>query len=136
MEKADFPGDTIGYINFAAFLRRTPVMDTHQLKAAVPRVHYADHGTKRQVGVRRSKGFGIEALAVGGFAPVEPWAIPAGVAYPGLNRLDGLIQVRYQGGLHHRSDEEHKRYPAERSPHHEESMSHSVFFVLLGSRKV
>jgi hypothetical protein len=47
-----------------------------------------------------------------------------------------LIQMRNEGSLHRRSDEEHKRNPPECSPYHEESMSHSVFFVLRKSRKV
>src|SRR5258707_1677748 len=32
MDQADFPGDTIGYINFASFLIMAPVIDTHQFK--------------------------------------------------------------------------------------------------------
>jgi hypothetical protein len=44
--------------------------------------------------------------------------------------------MRYEGCFHRRSDEEHKEYPAQCSPAHEEFMSHSVFFVLLGSKKV
>src|SRR5437016_7551357 len=136
MDQADFPGDPIGYINFAPFLIGTPVIDAYNLKLAVPEVDDADQGAKRQVGVCRGESFGIEALAVGRLAPIEPGAIPTGIAHPGLNRPYRLIQMRHQGGLHHRSDEEHERYPAQRSPHHEESMSHSVFFVLLRSQKM
>src|SRR5207253_10632550 len=130
MDQTDFPGDTIGYINFAPFLIGTPVIDAYQLKPPVPGVHYADEGAKRQVGVCRGQGFGVEALTISGFTPVEPGAIPTGIAHPGLDRLHRLIQMRHQGSLHRRSDEEHE------SPEHEESMSHSVFFVLLGSKKV
>src|SRR5947207_230386 len=107
MDQSDFPGDTIGYINFTPFLIRTPVIDAHQLKLPVPGIHHANHGAKRQVGVRRGEGFGVEALAVGGLASMESWAIPTGNAYPCLHRLHRLVQMRYQGGLHHRSDEEH-----------------------------
>src|SRR5258708_21979637 len=127
MNQADFPGDTIGYINFAAFLIGTPVIDTHHFKSAGPGIHHANQGAKREIGVRRRESFGVKALAVGGFAPVEPWTIPTGVAYPGFNRPYGLTQMRHQGGLHHRSDEKHERNPSECSPDHEESISHSVF---------
>src|SRR5713226_1671576 len=136
MDQADFPGDTIGYINFASFLIGTPIIDAYQLKLAVPGVHHADEGAKGKVRVRRREGFAVEALAVGGFVPVESRAVPTGITHPGLNRLHGLIQMCYEGCLHRRSDEEHKKYPAQCSPAHEKSMSHSVFFVLLGSKKV
>src|SRR5438270_6973176 len=80
MDQTDFPGDTIGYINFAPFLIGTPVIDAYQLKLPVPGVHYADEGAKRQVGVCRGQGFGVEALTIGGLTPVEPGAIPTGIA--------------------------------------------------------
>src|SRR5260221_13335542 len=70
MDQADFPGDTIGYINFAPFLIRTPVIDTHQLELAVPGVHHTDYGAKGKIGVCGSEGFRVEALAIGGFAAV------------------------------------------------------------------
>src|SRR5260370_746307 len=65
MDQADFPGDTIGYINFAPFLIGTPVIDTYQLKLAIPGIDHTDEGAKRQVGVCRRKSFGVEALANG-----------------------------------------------------------------------
>src|SRR6266568_9096673 len=43
--------------------------------------------------------------------------------------------MRYEGGFHRRSDEEHKEHPPERGPHHEKSMSHSVCFLLLTPKK-
>src|SRR6201997_1176739 len=43
--------------------------------------------------------------------------------------------MRYEGGFHRRSDEEHKKHPAERGPDHEKSMSHSVCFLLLTPKK-
>src|SRR6266849_1826533 len=133
MDQADFPGDTIGYINFAPFLIGTPVIDTYQLKLAVPGIDHTHEGAKRQVRVCRRKSFGVEALAVGGFAPIEPGAISTGITYPGLDRLRGLIQTHDAGCFHSRSNEEHEKYPTKCSPAHEKSMSHSVFFVLLES---
>src|SRR6266704_2624879 len=43
--------------------------------------------------------------------------------------------MRHERGFHHRSDEEHEKHPAERCPDHEESMSHSVCFVLQTTKK-
>src|SRR5207245_9733551 len=43
--------------------------------------------------------------------------------------------MRYEGGFHRRSDEEHKEHPPERGPDHEKSMSHSVCFLLLTPKK-
>src|SRR5712664_1128594 len=136
MDQADFPGDTIGYINFAPFLIGTPVIDTYQLKLPGPGVHHADEGPKRQVGVRRRQGFTVEHLTISGLSTVKAGAIPTGIAPPSLNRLHRLIQMRNKGRLHRRSDEEHERNPTQRSPDHEKSMSHSVFFVLRKSQKV
>src|SRR6266481_6284557 len=136
MNQADFPGDTIGYINFAPFLIGTPVIDTHYFKLAVAGVDHPDDGAKRKVRMCRREGFGVEALAIGGFAAIEPGPIPTGIAHPGLDRLHGLIQMRYEGGFHSRSNQEHEEYPPQCSPAHEKSMSHSVIFVLLRSRKV
>src|ERR1700730_4365413 len=136
MDQPDFPGDTIGYINFAPFLIGTPVIDTYYLKLAGPSIYNADHGPKRQVRVGRRQSLSIEDLAIGGLAAIEAGTIPAGVTQPGFERLHRSVQMCNQGSLHHRSDEEHERYPPDCSPDHEESMSHSVFFVLLGSRKV
>ena len=65
MDQADFPGDTIGYINFAPFLIGTSVIDTYYFELPVPSVHYANQGPKRKVGVRGSQGFAVEALTVG-----------------------------------------------------------------------
>src|SRR6202521_6376017 len=119
MDQADFPGDTIGYINFAPFLIGTPVIDTYYFKLAGPGIHNADHGPKRQVGVSRRQSLGIKDLAVGGLAAIEAGTIPTCVTQPGLNWLHERIQMRYQGGLHHRSDEEHEKYPPECGPDHE-----------------
>jgi hypothetical protein len=47
-----------------------------------------------------------------------------------------LIQMRNEGCFHARSNQEHEEYPPQCSPAHEKSMSHSVLFVLLGSKKV
>src|SRR5882762_5138689 len=126
MDQADFPGDTIGYINFATLLIGTPVIDTNKLELAGAGVHHADQGPKRKVRMRGRQGFTVEGLTIRGLATVKARAVPAGIAHPGLNRLHRLVQMRHKGGLHRRSDEEHKRNPAERSPDHEKSMSHSV----------
>src|SRR5260370_6942665 len=93
MDQADFPGDTIGYINFAPFLIRTPVIDAYQLELAVPGVHHTDHRAKRKIGVCRSEGFRVEALAIGGFWAVEPRAIPAGIPHPRARRLPPLLSI-------------------------------------------
>src|SRR5580692_5686833 len=118
MAQTDFPGDTIGYINFAPFLIRTPVIDTYKFELATTGVHYPDEGPKGEVRVRRRECFGVEMLSVGGLAPVKPGAIPAGIAHPSLDRLYRLTQMRDEGGLHRRSDEEHKKHPAKSSPTH------------------
>src|SRR5438552_6315103 len=119
MNQANLPGDSIGYINFAPFLIRTAVIDAYQFKLAVAGIHYADERPKGEVGVSRSKRFAVEALAIGGFAAIEPGAIPTRVTHPGLNRLHRLIQMRYEGGFHARGDQEHEEYPPQCSPAHE-----------------
>src|SRR5256885_432497 len=86
---------------------------------AVAGIHYADERPKGEVGVSRSECFGVEALAIGGFATIEPGAIPTGVAHPGLNRLHGLIQMRYERCFHPRCNQEHEEYPPQCSPAHE-----------------
>src|SRR5258708_23824137 len=93
MDQTDFPGDTIGYINFASFLIGTPVIDAYQLKLAVPGVHHADEGAKRKVGVRRREGFAVEALAIGGFLGVEFTAVSTGIIHPGLNSRPAVIHM-------------------------------------------
>src|SRR5258708_38674728 len=109
MDQADFPGDTIGYINFAPFLIGTPVIDTYYLKLAVPGVHDPDHGAKRKVRVCRRKGFAVEALAIGGLTPIEPRGVPTGITHPGLSWLYGMIQMRYAGGFPPPANEGHQR---------------------------
>src|SRR2546430_17547705 len=99
MDQADFPGDTIGYINFASFLIGTPVIDPYYLKLAGPSIHNADHGPKRQVGVCRREGFGVEALAIGGFSPLETRGIPNGNNHPNLYWLHKVISNRHQRGF-------------------------------------
>src|SRR5207245_7044735 len=112
MDQAAFPGDTIGYIHFAPFLIGTSVIDTYYFELPVPSVHYANQGPKRKVGVRGSQGFGVEALTVGGLSPIEPRAVPTGIAHPALNRLHRLTQMRHEGGLHRRSAKEDQKNPA------------------------
>src|ERR1700738_1824554 len=82
------------------------------------------------MGVRGRKRFAIEDLTVSRLATVEAGSVPACVAYPSFDRLRRLAQVCYKRGFHRRSDEEHQRNPTECSPNYEESVSHSVFFVL------
>src|SRR5438552_16920643 len=102
MNQANLTGDSIGYINFAPFLIRTAVINEHQFKLAVAGIHYADERPKREVGVCRSKSCGVKALAVSGFAAIEPGAIPTRVTHPGLNRLHRLIPMRYVRCFHPR----------------------------------
>src|SRR5215470_2268926 len=135
MNQSDSPGDTIGYINFTPLLVRTTVIDAYKFKLSGASVHHADQGPKGEVRVGGGESFRVEDLAVSSLAPIEPGAIPAGVAYPGFDRLNWLIQVRNQRSFHRRSDEEHEEHPTKRGPKHEESMSHSVFFLLLNPEK-
>src|SRR5260370_36651467 len=99
MDQADFPGDTIGYINFAPFLIGTPVIDTYHLKLAGPSIHDADHGSKRQVGVCRRQSLGIEDLAIGGPAAIEAGSLPASVTQPGFNLHPLLLHMPHHGKL-------------------------------------
>src|SRR5260370_22976598 len=100
MDQADFPGDTIGYINFAPFLIGTPVIDTYYLKLAGPGIHNADHGPKRQGGVGRRQSLGIEDLAIGGLAAIEAGTITTRVTHPEFYRLARVIPIRYPRSLH------------------------------------
>src|SRR5712664_739085 len=94
MDQADFPGDTIGYINFAPFLIGTPVIDTYKLELPAAGVHHADEGSKRQIGMCRCEGLTVEGLTIRSLATVKPGTIPAGIAHPSLNWLHRLIQMR------------------------------------------
>src|ERR1700722_12498742 len=80
--------------------------------------------------MRSCQRLAVEDLAIGRLAAIEAGSIPTGVAHPGLDRFRRLAQMRHQRRLHRRSDEEHQRNPTECSPNNEESVSHSVFFVL------
>src|SRR5208282_3016133 len=82
------------------------------------------------------QGLAVEVLPVGGLLSIEARSVPASVADPGLHRLNWSAQVRHQGGIHDRNDEEHKEHPSESGPENKEWSSHSVFFVLLISQKV
>src|SRR5258707_12384977 len=99
MDQADFPGDTIGYINFAPFLIGTPVIDTHQLEFAITGVDHANYGAKGKIGVCRSGGFRVEALAIGGFGVIESRGMPVHITPPGLDRVYGLIYERLDEGF-------------------------------------
>src|SRR5437879_13476270 len=116
MDQADVPGDTIGYINFAPFLIGTPVVDTYQFKLAVAGVDHTNDRAKRKVRVCRREGFAVEALAIGGFAPIEPGAIPTGITHPGLDPLQGMIQMRYKGCCRAPSNPARAAHPPQRSP--------------------
>src|SRR4029077_16732639 len=82
------------------------------------------------MGVRGGECFAVEDLAIGRLAAVEPGSIPARITHPGLDRLWGLAQVRHERCFHRWCDKEKQRNPAECSPNYEESVSHSVVFVL------
>src|SRR6266849_8319027 len=130
MDKADFPSDAIGYINFASFLIGTAIINTYQLKFPVTGVYHPHQRAEREMGVRGGERFTVEDLAVGRLAAVESGSIPARITHPGLDRLLGLAQVRHERCFHRWCDEEKQRNPAECSPNYEESVSHSVVFVL------
>src|SRR2546423_15269210 len=98
MDQADFPGDTIGYINFASFLIGTPVIDPYYLKLAGPSIHNADHGPKRQVGVCRREGFGVEALAIGGFSSVAYRGAPTWDCRPQPHLHLPVVSSRQRAG--------------------------------------
>ncbi len=87
VDKADSPGDAIGYINFAAFLIRTPVINAYQFKFPVTRVYDPHQGAERQMGVRGGKRLAVEDLAVSRLAAIEAGSVPACVTYPGFDRL-------------------------------------------------
>src|SRR5580698_1827717 len=116
VNQSNLPGDTIGYINFAALLIGTTVIDAHNFELAASGVDDADDGPERKDRVGGGERLGVELLAVGGLLTVEFGPIPAGIAYPSLDRLGGIAAVSHKGGLHRRGDEEHKGNPAESSP--------------------
>src|SRR5262249_1919617 len=130
MEEADLPGDSVGHVDLAALLVGPPVIDTDQLKLAGAGVDQADDGPKGKVGVGGGQRFAVEALGIGCLAAVELSAVPAGVAYPGLDWLNWLALIGRKGCFHHRGDKEHEGYPANGCPDHEEWSSHSVVFLL------
>src|SRR4030088_2555169 len=130
VDESDFPGDAIGYINFASFLIGAAIINTYQLKLTVSGIDDAHQGAEWQVRVRRGESFAIEDLTIGRLATVEAGSVPACIAYPSFDRLRRLAQVRYKRCFHRRCDEEHQRNPTEGSPNHKESVSHSVVFVL------
>src|SRR5580693_8880966 len=70
VNQSNLPGDTIGYINFAAFLIGTTVVDAHNFKLAGSGVDDADHGPEREDSVGGGKGLGVELLPVGGLLAV------------------------------------------------------------------
>src|SRR5579872_5408102 len=86
MDKADFPGDAIGYINFASFLIGATVINAYQLKFPIARVYDAHQGTEWQMGVRGGQSLAVEDLAISRLAAVEARSIPARITHPGLNR--------------------------------------------------
>src|SRR5579885_559606 len=129
MNQANLPGDAIGYINFPSFLIGTSVIDTNQFKPAVPGVHYPDDGPKREVRVGRRQGLEVKLLAVRRDFAVEVRSIPACVPDPWRDGFDWLAEVGNEGGFHHRSNQEHQRYPAKGSPSHEQWTFHSVLFL-------
>src|SRR5215469_16764876 len=134
-DQANLSGYPIGYINFAPFLVGTAVIDAHKFEPAVADIDNAYPGAEGQIRMRRGQTLGVISLAVGGLSTIEAGAVPAGVAYPHFERFDGIAQVRYQGGLHRRANQEHQRQPSDGSPGHEERSSHSVVNQLQTTRK-
>ena len=136
VDQANLTGDTVGYINFAALLIGTTVIDANNFKLSGSGVDDANDGPERENGVSRGEGLGVEALAISGLLTVELRTIPAGIAYPSLDRLGGVATMGHERGFHRRCDEEHKGNPSESSPDNKEWSSHSVFFMLQTSKKV
>src|SRR4029077_13170475 len=93
MDKADFPGDAIGYINFAPFLIRTPVIYSYQLKFPVACIDHSHERPERQMRMRGRQSLAVENLPIGRLAAVESGSIPAGIAYPRLDRLRRLAEM-------------------------------------------
>src|ERR1700682_2456369 len=107
MNQTNLLGETIGYINFAPFLVRTPVINSHNLEFPISWVHHPHHRPKWQMGMRRRQSLGVEMLSIGRLAPVETRSVPAGIASPSLNRLRSFREVSYQGSFHGGSNKEH-----------------------------
>jgi len=60
VDKTEFPGDAIGYINFASFLIGTAVINTYQFKFPGSGVHDAHQGAEREMRVSGGQSFAIE----------------------------------------------------------------------------
>jgi hypothetical protein len=129
VSQTNLPGDTIGYINFAAFLIRATVINTYYFKLVVARIDHADDGSERKRRMSRSQGFGVELLPVGGLAAVKVLAIPAGVADPSLDGLDRLVGAGDQGGVDRSGRQKHNRHPKKAGPEESQRALHSVSFM-------
>src|SRR5580704_155595 len=127
VDQANLPGYAIGYINFASFLIRTPVINTNNLKFAIADVYYAHPGSERKVRVGGRQALSVKPLAVRGLLPVKVGAIPTGISNPYLDRLYRLALQSHQGCFHRGRNQEHQRHPAYRGPCYKEWSSHSVF---------
>src|SRR6516164_2478082 len=130
VDQANLPGYPIGYINFASFLVRTPVINAHNFKLAVSRVHDTHPSAKWQVRMSRSQRLGVKGLPVRGALAIKVGTIPAGIADPHLDGLDWLTAVGHKRCFDTGCNQEHQRHPTDCSPSHEEWSSHSVFIPL------
>jgi len=66
--------------------------------------------------VCRREGFGVEALTISVLRPLNPGPYQLELPTQVLIGFTGVIQIRYEGCLHRRSDEEHEEYPPQCSP--------------------
>src|SRR5204862_8223511 len=94
-------GYSIGYINFASFLIRTTIIDTHKFELPGTGVDQADDGSEGEIRVGCGQRLAVKLFAIGGFAAVKFGSIPAGVADPSLYRLDRFCLVGYERCFHH-----------------------------------
>src|SRR5260221_12412389 len=100
MDETQFPGDAIGYINFASFLIGTAVIDTYKFKFPGASVYDAHEGAERKMWVRGGEGFAVEDLAIVGVAAGEAGAHQNGLAYPGLDRFRSVAQYAANSAFH------------------------------------
>src|SRR5258707_15097182 len=65
VDETEFPGDAIGYINFASFLIGTSVINTYQFKFPGSGVHDAHQGAEWEMRGSGGESLPIEELARG-----------------------------------------------------------------------
>lgn len=136
MDQTNLPGYPIGYINFAAFLIGSPVINAYNFKGPIPGIHNAHPRTEGKVRVSGRQGLAIELLAIGGHFAIELRTVPTGIPDPNFDRLYRSTQMGYQGRLHRWTYKEHQRHPTERGPGEKEWSSHVCSFGYKLSKKL